>query len=119
MVLNIEWVEFFLKNCEILHFVWDLYDKNSASYYCFTLDVLYKKYEMLVLHPPRFVGKILISKLVERKKLGMIFFPRIRFPGLIYCDQEPLWLLNVIEDDCYFLGVQIRLLTRCKIFFSL
>ena len=24
----------------------------------------------------------------------------------------------MIEDDCYFLSVHIRLLTRCKIFFS-
>ena len=32
-VLNIEWVQFALKNCEILHFVWGLYDKNSASYH--------------------------------------------------------------------------------------
>ena len=30
-VLNIEWVQFVLKNCEKLHFVWGLYDKNSAS----------------------------------------------------------------------------------------
>ena len=34
-------------------------------------------------------------------------------------DQEPLWLLNVIEDDCYFLGVHIKPSTRCKIWFSL
>ena len=39
-----------------------------------------------------------ICKLVERKKFGLICFPR-----LIYCDQEPLLLLNVTED--YFLGV--------------
>ena len=38
-VLNIEWVQFVLKNCEILHFVWGLYDKNNASYYCFRCDV--------------------------------------------------------------------------------
>ena len=37
---------------------------------------------------------------------------RICFPGLIYCDQEPLW-------PCYFLGVHIRLSTRCKIKFTL
>ena len=43
---------------------------------------------------------------------------RICFPGLIYCDQEPLWTLNVIEDDCYFLGVHIWLSTRCKTFHS-
>ena len=43
-----------------------------------------------------------ICKLVDRKKFGLICFPR-----LIYCDQEPLLLLNVTED--YFLGVHIRL----------
>ena len=31
MVLNIKWTQFVLKNCEILHFVRGLYDKNSAS----------------------------------------------------------------------------------------
>ena len=48
-----------------------------------------------------------ICKLVERKKFGLICFPRICFPRLIYCDQEPLLLLNLTED--YFLGVHIRL----------
>ena len=43
-----------------------------------------------------------------------ICFPRICFRGLIYCDQEPLWLLNVIEDVFYFLGVHIRRSTPCK-----
>ena len=28
-------------------------------------------------------------------------------------------LLTVIKDDCYFLGVHIGLLSRCKICFSL
>ena len=79
--------------------------------------MMYKKYEMLIYTHPDLFARFCFSKLVERKKLGLICFPRIRFPGLIYCDQEPLWLLNVIEDDCYFLGVQIRLSTRCKIFF--
>ena len=46
-------------------------------------------------------------------------FCLICFLSLIYCDQEPLWLLNVIEDDCYFLGAHIRLLTRCNICFTL
>ena len=48
-----------------------------------------------------------ISKLVERKKFGLICFPRICFPRLIYGDQEPLLLLNVTED--YFGGVHVRL----------
>ena len=45
---------------------------------------------------------------VDRKKFGLICFPRICFPGLIYCDQEPLWLW-------VFLCVHIRLSSRCKI----
>ena len=31
IVLNIEWVQFELQNCEILHSVRGLYDKNSTS----------------------------------------------------------------------------------------
>ena len=85
----IEWVQFVLENCEILHFVWGLYDENSASYYCFTSDVMYKKAWNVGLDAPRFVGNILFSKLVESKKFGLICFPRIRFPGLTYCDQGP------------------------------
>ena len=43
IVLNIEWKQFVLKNCQILHsVVRGLYDKNSASQYCFTPDVMYK-----------------------------------------------------------------------------
>ena len=47
-----------------------------------------------------------ICKLVERKKFGLICFPRIFFPRLI-CEQEPFLLLHVTED--YSLGVHIRL----------
>ena len=48
-----------------------------------------------------------ICKLVESKKFSLICFPRICFPHVIYCDQEPSLPLNVTED--YFLGVHIRL----------
>ena len=41
------------------------------------------------------------------------------FPGLIYGDQEPLWLLNVIEDDCQLFGEHSGLSTRSKIWFTL
>ena len=84
-------------------------------------QMMYKKYKRLVCTSPDLLARFckINCKLVERKKLGLICFPRICFPGLIYCDQEPLWLLNVIEDDCYFLGVHIRLSTRCKIKFTL
>ena len=92
-----------------------LYDKK----YYFTSDVMYKKYKKLVYTPSDLLARICKVNLSNAKKLGLICFPRICFRGLIYCDQEPLWLLNVIEDDCYFLGVHIRLSTRCKIWFTL
>ena len=44
-----------------------------------------------------------ICKLVERKKFGLICFPR-----LIYCDQQPLSLINVTED--YFFGCTYKAL---------
>ena len=56
-------------------------------------------------------------KLVERKKFGLIRFPRICFPRHIYCNQEPLLLLNVTED--YFLCVHIRLYQLDTRFISL
>ena len=99
----------------------------------FSPQMMYKKYKRVVYTSPDLLARFckINCKLVERKKLSLICFPRICVPGLIYCDQEPLWLLNVIEDDCYFLGVHIRLSTRydvrlssllawtvCKLFFS-
>ena len=107
-----------LQNCEILHSVRGLYDKNSTSG-CFTSDVMYKWYKRLVYTQPDLLARFCKVNLSNAKKFGLICFPRICFPGLIYCDQEPLWLLNVIEDDCYFLGVHMRLSTRCKILFTL
>ena len=59
-----------------------------------------KNNKTLVCTHPHLLAKI--CKLVERKKFGLICFPR-----LIYCDQEPLLFLNMTED--YFLGVHIRL----------
>ena len=64
-----------------------------------------KKNKRLVCKHPDLLARI--CKLAERKKLALICFPRICFPLLIYCDQEPLQLLNVTED--YFLGVHVRL----------
>ena len=40
IVLNIDWVQFVLKNCEVLHSVRGLYDIK----YCFNSDVMYQKY---------------------------------------------------------------------------
>ena len=58
-----------------------------------------KKIRLVFTHPDLLAT---ICKLVERKKFGLICFPR-----LIYCDQEASLLLKVTED--YFLGVHIRL----------
>ena len=85
----------------------------------FTSDVMYKKYKRLFCTPSDLLARICKVNLSKAKKCGLICFPRIYFRGLIYCDQEPLWLLNVIEDVCYFLGVHtciFRLSTRCKMF---
>ena len=58
IVLNIDWVQFVLKNCEILHSVRSLYDKQ----YCFTSDVMYKKYKRLAYTPPDLLSKNLYSR---------------------------------------------------------
>ena len=57
---------------------------------------------------------LLASKLVERKKFGLSCFPRICFLGLIYCDQEPLCLLNEIEDYCYFFVCAYKAINSMK-----
>ena len=74
--------------------------------------------------PPDLLARIGKVNLSNAKEFGLICFQRICFRGPIYCDQEPLWFLKRlalecdIEDDCYFLGVHIRLPTRCNMFHS-
>ena len=80
---------------------------------CFTSDVMYKEYKRLAYTPPDLLAIICKVNLSKAKKFGLICFR-----GLIYCDQEPLWLLNVIEDVCYFLEVHTCISTRCKMFHS-
>ena len=80
---------------------------------------MYKKYKRLVYTPPDLLANFVKFKTCRTPKIRPDFFSKNLFSRLIYCDQEPLWLLNVIEDDCYFLGVHIRLSTGCKIWFTL
>ena len=87
-----------LKNCEIPHSVRGLWCIKSMKGW-FTCT------------PPDLLARICKVNLSNAKEFGLICFR-----GLIYCDQEPLWLLNVIEDGCCLLGVHIRLSTRCKMF---
>ena len=71
-----------------------------------------KKKQKVGLHAPRFIGQNLLSKLVEFKIFDLICFPR-----LMYCDQEPLLLLNVTGNQFY--GCTYKdILTRCKICFT-
>ena len=109
IVLNIDRVQFVLKNCEIPYI---LSEVCMIKRYCFTSDVMYKKYKRLVYTTSDLLARICKVNLSNAKKFGLICFPRICFRGLIYCDQEPLWLLNVIEYIfwvifCYVLGVHI------------
>ena len=105
----IEWVKFVLQNCEILHSVRGLYDKKSASWYCFTSDVMYKWYKRLFYTHPDLLARFCKVNLSNAKKFGLI---NQRWSRAII-------LINVIEDDCQFLGVHMRLSTRCKIWFTL
>ena len=125
MILEIFWTVSLIKSPRLLRWSWILNEFNLSwkiMKYCILYEVCMiktaphsalspqmwcrkKKYERLVCTHPDLLAKI--CKLVERKKFDLICFPRICFPRLIYCDQEPLLLLNVTED--YFLGVLIRL----------
>ena len=68
-VLRSSWI---LNECniciaEILHSVRGLYDKNSASWYCFTSDVMYKKYKRLVYTPPDLLARFCKANLSNGK----------------------------------------------------
>ena len=73
-----------------------LYDKNSASWYCFTSDVMYKKYKRLVYTSPDLLARFCKVNLPNAKKKGPDLFSR---PNLLWstaimalkCDRK--WLL--------------------------
>ena len=74
IVLNIDRVQFVLKNCEILHSVRGLYDKYSASWYCFTSDVMYKKYKRLVYRSPDLLARFCKVSLSKAKNWAWFVF---------------------------------------------
>ena len=86
---------------------------KTVPHYYFTSDVMYKWYKRLVYTHPDLLARFCKVNLSNAKTFGLIFFP-----GLINLT-VPSRLLNVIEDDCYFWGVHMRLSTRCKILFTL
>ena len=81
---------------------------------------VWKKQRVLVLFhlrsdvytSPDLLARFCKANLSNAKKFGLIRFTIICFPGLIYCDKDSLWLLNVIEDDWYFWGAHTRQSTR-------
>ena len=54
-------------------------------------QMMCNKYKRLVYTSPDLLARFckINWKVVEPKKLGLICFPRICFPRLINCDQEP------------------------------
>ena len=101
IVLNIDWVQFVLKNCEIPFILSEVCMINR---YCFASDVMYNKYKRLVYTPSDLLARISKVNLSNAKKFGLICFPRICFRGPIYCDQEPLWFLNETSLKFRFKG---------------
>ena len=70
-----------------MHFVRGLYDKL----YCFTSDVMYKKYKRLVYTPPDLLARFCKVNLSKAKNSPDLFPNNLNcFPGLTYCYQEPL-----------------------------
>ena len=72
---------------------------------------------------PDLLARFCKVKFSKAKKFQFVFFFFFFFffskAEFIYGDQQPLWLLNVIEDDYHVLDVHIRLSTRCNICFTL
>ena len=68
--------------------MWCIKKNNNKSLVCMHPDLLAR-----------------ICKLVEHKKFSLICFPRICFPRFSYCDQEPLLLLNVTEENFFLVYI--------------
>ena len=136
MILEMFWTVLLIKSPRVLWWSWILNEcnlscKKKIGKYCILYEVCMIKTaphsnlspqmwyitnnKRLVCTHPDLLARI--CKLVERKKIGLICFPRICFPRLIYCDQEPLLLLNVTGR--LFFGCRYKAIsTRYKICFT-
>ena len=72
IVLNIDWVQVVVKNCEILHSVRGLYDKQAS-------DVLYKKYKRLIYTPPDLLARFCKVNLSKAKNSTWFVFQEFCF----------------------------------------
>ena len=70
IVLNTDWVQFVLKNYEILHSVRGLHDTQ----YCFTSDVMYKEYKRLVYRSPDLLERFCKVNLSKAKNSAWFVF---------------------------------------------
>ena len=81
-------------HCEILLSVRGLYDKNSASHYCFNSDVMYKCYKRLVYTHPDLLArfcKVNLSRL--NRYINSVLFTCIRKRNFIL--RPSLWKHNI------------------------
>ena len=93
IVLNIDWMQFVLKNCEILHSVRSLYDKQ----YCFTSDVMYKKYKRLAYTPPDFLARFWKLNLSKAKNSA---WPPDLLSKNLYSRPNLLWSRAIMTLKC-------------------
>ena len=93
IVLNIDWVQFVLKNCEILHSVRSLYDKQ----YCFTSDVMYKKYKRLAYTPPDLLARFWKLNLSKAKNSA---WPPDLLSKNLYSRPNLLWSRAIMTLKC-------------------
>lgn len=91
-----EWIQFVLQNCEILYSVRGLHPKNSASWYCFTSDVMHKKYKRLVYTSPDLWARFCKANLSNAKNSAWFvsrpILLRSRAIMAVKCDRR--WLLS-------------------------
>ena len=73
-----DWSSWILKNCEMPYSVRGLYDKK----YCFTSDVMYKKYKRLVYTPPDLLARFCKVNLSKAKNSAWFVFQEFVFQAL-------------------------------------
>ena len=111
--LHIDWVQFVLKNCEILHSVRGVYDKQSVSPRMWCI----KSIKGWFTHS-RICWQNFVKKTCRKQKLWPDLFSKNLFSR-----SNLLWSRAIMALECdrrwlLFFGCFIRLSTRCKIFHS-
>ena len=95
------WSSWILNKCNLSCKLWNLHSCilfavcmiKTVSHSTVTSDLMYKKYKRLVYVPPDLLARFCTVNVSNAKNSAWFCFPRICFPGLIFCDQEPLGLM--------------------------